>query len=322
MAKKNKILVTGGAGYIGSATTQALCQQGFSVTVFDNLTAGQKEKVDRRAKLIKGDILNENDLKSVFEKKDFDSVIHFAALKAVGESEEMPANYFKNNVSGLINILSAMEDNNVPQIIFSSSASVYAPSDNNKGVFTEEDSLGPISVYGQTKYISELIIQDFARTGKIESYALLRYFNVAGDAGLNFKEKNPQNVFPLIARAIAGKTEFNIFGDNYDTFDGTGIRDYIHLTDLVLAHISALKVNRNNSGAFNLGTSKGYSVKELVDAFTRISGKVVKAKIKPRRAGDPAIVLADPTKAKKELNWSTQKTLDDMVASTLAVYGG
>ncbi len=313
-----KILVIGGAGYIGSATTQALCEQGFSVTVFDNFSSGKREKVSQEAKIIQGDILKIDDLEKVFSKNNFDTVMHFAALKAVGESEKNPAKYFQNNVSGIINILSVMEKYQVPQIIFSSSASVYAPSKNN--IFKEEDALGPISVYGQTKYISELIIKDFARTGKIESFALLRYFNVAGDAGLKFKEKNPQNVFPLMAKAIANQTEFNIFGDDYDTSDGTGVRDYIHLTDLVSAHISALKVKKDNSGVFNLGTSKGYSVKELISAFEKNSGKSIKVKIKPRRAGDPATVLANSTKAKKELGWTAQKTLDDMVISTLRVY--
>jgi len=321
MTKQKKVLVIGGAGYIGSATVKRLVEEGDNVTVFDNFSAGQKDKVDMRAKIVEGDILNEDDLKKVFAGGDFDSVIHFAALKAVGESEELPAEYFQNNVSGTINILKAMSEHNVPQIIFSSSASVYAPQEDGGGVFKENDPLGPISVYGRTKYISELIIQDFARTGKIDSYALLRYFNVAGDAGLNFKEKNPQNVFPLIARAIAGEAEFGIFGDDYDTPDGTGVRDYIHLIDLASAHIKALEVDKDNSGAFNLGTSQGYSVKELVEAFERISGKSVGAKIQPRRAGDPAVVLADPTKAERELDWKAERTLDDMVASTLRVYG-
>lgn len=315
----SNILVVGGAGYIGSATTQVLCDQGYRVTVFDNLSAGQKDKLHKDAKLVVGDMLNEDDLDKVFSQDKFDAVIHFAALKAVGESEEIPADYFKNNVSGTINILAAMEKYNVPHIVFSSSASVYAPSENS--VFKEDAKLGPISVYGQTKYISELIIQDFARTGKIKSYALLRYFNVAGDSGLNFKEKVPQNVFPLIAKAVAGETEFGIFGTDYDTKDGTGVRDYIHLVDLVDAHIKALDVTRESSGAFNLGTSNGFSVKELVDTFEKISGKKVNPSIEPRRAGDPAVVLANPAKAEKELQWISKKTLDDMVNSTLKVYG-
>ena len=316
------ILVIGGAGYIGSATVHALCEQGYSVTVFDNLRSGQKAKVHKNAELIVGDILNEDDLVRTFGARPYSAVIHFAALKAVGESEEQPAEYFKNNVSGTINVLSAMEKYNVPHIVFSSSASVYAPAGGeHSGVFTEQDTLGPISVYGQTKYISELIIKDFARTGKIASHALLRYFNVAGDAGLNFKEKAPQNVFPLIAKAIAGEAQFGIFGDDYDTKDGTGVRDYIHLIDLVDAHIKALDVTEQHSGAFNLGTSNGYSVQELVDAFERLSGKPVNAEVKPRRAGDPAVVLADPSKAKEQLHWQAQHTLDEMVESTLRVYG-
>ena len=315
----SKILVVGGAGYIGSATVQVLCEQGYEVIVFDNLSAGQKDKLHKEAKLVVGDMLNEDDLDKVFSGEEFEAVIHFAALKAVGESEEIPADYFKNNVSGTINILAAMEKYKVPHIVFSSSASVYAPSEDS--VFKENAKLGPISVYGQTKYISELIIQDFARTGKIKSYALLRYFNVAGDAGLDFKEKAPQNVFPLIAKAVAGEAEFGIFGTDYDTEDGTGVRDYIHLTDLVEAHIKALKVDGENSGAFNLGTSNGFSVKELIDSFEKISGKPVNPNIEPRRAGDPAVVLADPSKANKELDWTAEKTLDEMVSSTLRIYG-
>jgi UDP-glucose 4-epimerase len=319
---QEKILVIGGAGYIGSATVKLLCEQCYSVTVFDNLSAGDKNKVDSRAKLVVGDMLNRNDLTKVFGEEKFSSVIHFAALKAVGESEEKPAEYFRNNVAGTINVLEAMSKHQVPQMVFSSSASVYAPAgEEHNGVFRETDPLGPISVYGQTKYISELIIQDFARTGKIQSYALLRYFNVAGDAGLNFKEKNPQNVFPLIAKAVTGEASFAIFGDDYPTKDGTGVRDYIHLIDLVEAHIKALQVNEKNSGAFNLGTSNGFSVQELVDAFEKISGKPVGAKVEARRPGDPAVVLADPTKAEKELGWKAQHTLEEMVSSTLRVYG-
>jgi len=319
--KNKNILVIGGAGYIGSATVHALCESGYSVTVFDNLSSGQKEKVHKNAELTVGDILNQQELDDAFAIKSFDAVIHFASLKAVGESEEKPVEYFKNNVSGTINVLSVMEKYKVPHIVFSSSASVYAPAGGEHGgVFTEHDQLGPISVYGQTKYISELIIKDFARTGKIASYALLRYFNVAGDAGLQFKEKDPQNVFPLIARALVGKASFAIFGDDYDTKDGTGIRDYIHLTDLVDAHIKALSIAHENSGAFNLGTSNGYSVQELVDAFERLSGKQVNPEKAPRRAGDPAVVLADATKARTELDWQPTHTLDEMVKSTLKVY--
>ncbi len=318
-----KILVTGGAGYIGSATVHALVEAGYDVVVFDNLSAGQKDKVHKDAEFIVGDMLQEEELARAFgTRPHFDAVIHFAALKAVGESEEDPGSYFQNNVSGTINILRAMEQYKVPHIVFSSSASVYAPAPKgHSGIFTESDPLGPISVYGQTKYISELIIKDFARTGKIQSYALLRYFNVAGDAGLNFKEKAPQNVFPLIAKAIAGEAEFGIFGTDYDTKDGTGVRDYIHLIDLVDAHIKALNITQEQSGAFNLGTSNGFSVKELVESFEKLSGKAVGAKEQPRRAGDPAVVLADPSKARRELSWNATKTLDEMVISTLRVYG-
>jgi UDP-glucose 4-epimerase len=292
------------------------------VTVFDNLSAGKQDKVHSAAELIIGDILNQSELDAAFATQKFDAVIHFASLKAVGESEEIPADYFKNNVSGTINVLDAMQKAGVPHIVFSSSASVYAPAPSgHNGVFTESDALGPISVYGQSKYISELIIKDFARTGKIKSFALLRYFNVAGDAGLDFKEKAPQNVFPLIAKAIAGEASFGIFGTDYDTKDGTGVRDYIHLIDLVDAHIKALTVNQQSSDAYNLGTSNGYSVQELVSTFESLSGKEVNPSMMPRRAGDPAVVLANPSKAKSELQWEAKETLENMVNSTLKVYG-
>jgi UDP-glucose 4-epimerase len=311
------VLVVGGAGYIGSACVVALLDDGHVVVVYDNLSTGQKDKVDSRAKLVVGDILDEKTLAELFLGHRFDAVFHFAAKKAVGESEDDPSLYFKNNVSGTINILSLMHTHNVPTIIFSSTAAVYAPSDVDP-IFTEGSPVGAISVYGQSKALSEKIIHDFARTGKIKLYSILRYFNVSGDAGLRFKEKNAQNVFPLLAGAIAEGKAFTIFGDTHDTHDGTCVRDYIHLKDLVKAHLLALK--SNESHVYNIGTSQGYSVKELVDAFEKVTGKKMNVVVGPPRKGDAVRVLADSKKATTLLGWEAEHTLEDMVQSTWDSY--
>jgi UDP-glucose 4-epimerase len=310
------VLVVGGAGYIGSACTKMLCDRGYAVTVFDNLSHGQRDKVDERAKFFEGDVRSKIDLADVFNTRPFDAVMHFAALKSVEESESKPAEYFENNVGGVINLLSAMAEYHVPQIVFSSTAAVYTPT--THGIYTEESEVGAMNVYGNTKLLAERAIQEFARVGAIKRYALLRYFNVAGDSGLRFREKDAANVFPLLGEALQGRRDFNIFGDDYNTRDGTCTRDYVHLSDLVDAHVRALE--HHGSGVWNLGTSKGTTVRELVSAFEDVSGRVIDAQVAPRRAGDPATVLADSTKAQLELNWQPQFGLHEMVKSTLEVY--
>ena len=313
------ILVIGGAGYIGSSCVNELVKGNYNVTVLDNLSTGQTDKVNEKAKTINGDILDISFLENVFKDNSFDTVIHFAAKKAVGESEEKPELYFQNNVIGTLNILSMMSKYNVPKIIFSSTAAVYKPQGGENVIYNEDSETSPINVYGRTKYMCELMIKDFARLGKIKQYFIFRYFNVAGDTGLNYIEKNAQNVFPLLTNAILNGTEFIVFGEDYATKDGSGIRDYIHLSDLVNAHI--LAIENNKSGTYNLGTKNGYSVKELVKAFEDATNKKMDIKISDRRKGDPAIVIADSTKANADLNWQAQYSLNDMVTSTLKAYG-
>ncbi len=311
-----KILVTGGAGYIGSACVKTLVEAGNTVVVFDDLTAGQEDKVTRGASLIVGDVTNETAVDEVFSQYQFDTVIHLAAKKAVGESEQEPALYFKNNVLGTLNVLSAMARYTVPQIIFSSTASVYAPIE---GQATETSPVDPKNVYGQSKLMSETLIREFTRTGKISSHAILRYFNVAGDSGLGYKEESAQNVFPLIARSIKGGKSFQVFGDDYETKDGSGVRDYIHLSDLAEAHGQA--TNTEGACTINLGTGVGYSVFELVAAFEKAIGRKIEITVVPRRAGDVATVVANAERAKEILGWEPKRTLTDMVESTVAVYG-
>lgn len=311
------ILVIGGAGYIGSACVARLVADGHAVTVFDNLATGQREKVDARAEFVEGSILDTVALDSVFSLHAYDAVIHLAALKAVGESEADPAKYFTTNVTGTINVLSAMAAHGVPHIVFSSTAAVYAP---NAGEGYGEDApLGSMSVYGTTKILAETAIREYTRTKKIRSHAILRYFNVAGDAGLGFKEKNAQNVFPLLAQSLATGAPFSIFGSDYDTRDGTCVRDYIHLADLVDAHVRALTVP--SSLTCNLGTESGTTVAELVREFETLSGKEMHVVHVPRRPGDPATVIARAALARDILSWQPTHTRGDMVSSTLRVYG-
>lgn len=318
MCLMKKILVTGGAGYIGSACVKALLDEGNEVVVFDNFSTGQRDKIDERAEIYTGDLNNLSDLKSVCQKYKFDAVMHFAAKKAVGESEANPSLYFANNVVGSFNLLKMMEEFSISQIVFSSTAAVYAPI-TEPVKLTEDSPASPISVYGTTKLMVEDMIKTYARTGKIKTFSILRYFNVAGDGGVNFREKNPQNVFPIIAKKLASDDVFEIFGDDYDTKDGTCVRDYIHLNDLVLGHLSAL--NSSESGVYNLGTGAGYSVKDLVEAFNQVSDSIMKVKVSPRRLGDAPLVVADASLANSELNWHSKQTLEDMVKDTLRVYG-
>jgi len=226
------ILVTGGAGYIGSACVAALLKAGHAVTVFDDFSTGQRDKVPAGATIIKGDLTDAAAIDTALGGASFDAVLHFAAKKAVGESEANPSLYFSTNVVGSLHLLQAMERHRVPQLIFSSTAAVYQPPVSDEPV-TETTPTKPMSVYGTTKLMVEEMIQSYARTGQLTQHTILRYFNVAGDAGLDYKEENAQNVFPLLATAAHTGSPFPIFGTDYDTRDGTCVRDYIHLSDLV-----------------------------------------------------------------------------------------
>ena len=311
-----KILVVGGAGYIGSACVKVLFERGYkNIIVFDNLDKGRVELVDSKAVFVQGDLRHKEDLNQLFSNHDFDCVIHFAALKAVGESEKFPQKYFENNVCGTANLLAVMDEYDVKQIIFSSTACVYAEKDS--GVYVETDPLQAPNVYGSTKIICENMIRDYNRTKNL-NYTIFRYFNVAGDVGLNYIDPDAQNIFPIISEVIVGKRDkLEIFGNDYKTCDGTCVRDYIHLKDLVEAHV--LAVESSGSYEFNLGTEKGTTVQELVDSFISFNGSFL-FDVVSRREGDLGVSLADSSLALEKLNWRAECSLDEMIKDTLSVY--
>ncbi|MBR5154307.1 MAG: UDP-glucose 4-epimerase GalE [Alphaproteobacteria bacterium] len=314
-----KILVIGGAGYIGSHVQKQLLDEGFEVVVFDDLSSGDIVNVLDGATFIKGNILDEALLNDVM-KQGFDGVVHLAAKKAVGESMIHPEVYAKNNIIGAINILNAMANNNIKYIVFSSSAAVYG-----MPLYTpidEKHPIRPINYYGYTKRAIEENMEWFDKLGKIK-YISLRYFNAVGyhkDGCIRGKERNPQNLMPIIMEAATEKREgFSIFGNDYDTEDGTCVRDYIHVSDLAKAHSLALKnlFQNNNSYAINLGTGVGTSVKEIVDATEKVIGKKLNYSYAERRPGDPAKLTADATKAKEILGWKPEYTDVSEIISTV-----
>jgi len=309
------ILVTGGAGYIGSVAVRELVKAGHKVVVVDNLSKGKVNLVDKKALFIRGDLIDTSFLEKVFSEHSFDAVIHFAGYKAAGESMQKPELY-SENILGSVNLLNSMIKHGVKKIIFSSSAAVYG---NPQYVPVDENHpTSPINYYGFTKLKVEEIINWYSSL-KMLTGINLRYFNVAGDGGLNYVDPHAQNIFPLIMEVLSGKRkELIVFGNDYDTKDGTGVRDYIDVNDLVRAHLLALKLN--HSETINLGTSKGVSVKELVDLTEEVTGKKVNWKFGPRREGDPAILTASNQKAKKLLGWEPKITTKEMIKTTFQAY--
>jgi UDP-glucose 4-epimerase len=318
------ILVTGGAGYIGSHTCVELLEADHDIVVVDNLINSSKESLKRVEKLTgrslkfhKVDILNREDLNQVFKQHDFDAVIHFAALKAVGESVEKPLLYYHNNVSGSLILYEVMQSNGVKNIVFSSSATVYG---DPKSVPIKEDfPVTTTNPYGSTKLMMETILQDLHQADKEWNVALLRYFNPIGahPSGLIGEDPGgiPNNLLPYIAQVAVGKLDkLKVFGNDYPTRDGTGVRDYIHVVDLARGHLAALDKLKDKPGVvtYNLGTGKGYSVLEVIKAFEKASGKKIPYDIVDRRPGDIAECWADPGKAKEELNWQAEYGIDDM----------
>ncbi|MGB9706568.1 MAG: UDP-glucose 4-epimerase GalE [Microgenomates group bacterium] len=299
-----KILVTGGAGYIGSHTVALLQKEGYEVVVFDNLVYGHREAVS--CPLIKGDLLDKAAIIKVFSQNKFTAVIHFAAYALAGESMKQPGKYFENNILGGLNLLEAMKDFGIKYIVFSSTCAVYGYP--KKLPVTEESPLNPISVYGESKLAFEKILYWYDEIYGIKNVCL-RYFNAAG-ADLEGKigeDHQPEtHIIPLaIKTALGQQPEFSLFGDDYPTPDGTCIRDYIHVLDLASAHIKALEFlkKEGKSDAFNVGTGKGYSNKEILQMVEKISGVDFPVKTLPRRAGDPAAIWADNSKIKKVLGW-------------------
>ncbi|MDQ0414639.1 UDP-glucose 4-epimerase GalE [Mesobacillus stamsii] len=318
------ILVTGGAGYIGSHTCVELLNAGYEIIVVDNLMNSKLETVNRISELAgksfpfyQVDLLNEQGLETVFIENEIDTVLHFAGLKAVGESVRVPLKYYHNNLTGTINLLNTMKKYDVTRLVFSSSATVYGMPE--KVPISEDFPLNALNPYGRTKLMMEQILTDLQQADQNWSIALLRYFNPIGahESGMIGEDPNgvPNNLMPFITQVAVGKLpELQVFGNDYPTTDGTGVRDYIHVVDLARGHVKALEKVAASTGveSFNLGTGKGYSVLEMVAAFEKASGIPIPYKMVEPRAGDAAICFADPTKAQKELNWSAEKNLREM----------
>lgn len=323
-----KILVTGGAGYIGSHTCVELLENGYDVVVVDNLCNSSRESL-ARVKTITGkgvvfyeqDILDERGLSKIFDAHNIDSVIHFAGLKAVGESVEMPLEYYQTNLTGTLVLFKVMRDHQVKNFVFSSSATVYG--DPHTVPITEDFPLSATNPYGRSKLIIEEISADLYRADPEWNIALLRYFNPVGahKSGLIGEDPNgiPNNLVPYISQVAVGKREkLSVYGDDYNTIDGTGVRDYIHVVDLALGHIKALEKLNSKPGlvVYNLGTGQGYSVLEMVQAIEKASGKTIPYQIVARRAGDIAQCFADPTFALQEIGWKALRGLDEMAEDT------
>lgn len=308
------ILVTGGAGYIGSVAVRSLIEQDYKVIVIDNLSKGKPELVNEKAILYPIDLADINKLNEVFENNTISAVIHIAAYKSVEESMQDGPKY-SDNIKGTINLLNAMVKHNVCKLIYSSSAAVYGMPE--KEVIDEETPTNPINYYGFTKLECEKIIEWYANIHHIK-FVFLRYFNVAGDV-LGYVDPNPQNVLPIIMEAVTGKREkFTIFGEDYNTRDGTCVRDYIHIQDLIDAHIRALSLEKNS--IINLGTSMGTSVKELLKAAEEATGKHIRKQTGKRRSGDPACLVATNKRAKELIGWRPRKSIKDIIESTYKAY--
>ena len=325
------VLVTGGAGYIGSHTCVELLQRDMGVVVVDNLVNSSPKAIER-VEQITGkhvdfyvkDVRDREAMNAIFDRHQIDCVIHFAGLKAVGESVAMPLEYYDNNLFSTVTLCEVMRDHGVKNIVFSSSATVY--SGDNEMPLREASRTGMCTnPYGWTKYMSEQILRDTAKSDNDWAIVLLRYFNPIGahSSGLIGEDPRgiPNNLMPFISQVAIGRREYlNVFGDDYDTHDGTGVRDYIHVVDLARGHVAAINYMQQHKGesVFNLGTGNGYSVLDMVHAFEKVTGKKVPYKIAPRRPGDLATVYASPDKSAEELGWKAEYGLEDMCRDTWA----
>ena len=323
------VLLTGGMGYIGSHTAVELLREGYDVIIVDNLSNSSPEVMDSIEKITgvrplfyQADAADREQMIPVFRDNPISAVIHFAGFKAVGESVVKPLMYYRNNIDSALNVLELMEKYEVQRFIFSSSATVYG--EHNTPPLTEDLPTGGITnPYGWTKYMIEQILRDAAKADQELSVVLLRYFNPIGahESGLIGEKPNgiPNNLMPYIAQVAAGiRDHLNVFGNDYPTPDGTGVRDYIHVTDLARGHVAALRYSRTHAGAetFNLGTGRGVSVLELIRAFEQANGITIPYVIAPRRAGDIAEMYAAPDKAEEVLNWHAEKTIEDCCRDT------
>ena len=322
------ILVTGGAGYIGTHTLVELLDRGHDVVVVDNYVNSHPESLDRVREITgktfpfyEANVCDEAALDRIFDENKVDCVIHFAGLKAVGESCAKPLMYYRNNLDGMLSLISSMRKHDVKRIVFSSSATVYR---SDAGMPVDEESpLGCINPYGWTKFMGEEILRDVAKAEPDWSVVLLRYFNPIGahESGKIGEDPNgvPNNLMPYITQTALGRLkELHVFGNDYPTPDGTGVRDYIHVVDLAEGHVAAIEYARDHTGceAFNLGTGEGYSVLDIVHAFERVNHIKVPYEIAPRRAGDPPTVYAKVGKAETMLHWKARRTLDQMCADS------
>lgn len=320
------ILVTGGAGYIGSHTCVELLNAGYEITVVDNLYNSSPKSLDRVKELTgkdfkfyECDIRDTDGMDKIFKENKIDAVIHFAGLKAVGESCEKPLEYYDNNIGGTLKLCEVMRNNNCKNIVFSSSATVYGM--NNISPLKETMKTGgTTNPYGTTKYMIEIILEDLCKADSEWNVTLLRYFNPIGahKSGKIGENPNgiPNNLMPYITQVAIGKREFlSVYGDDYDTHDGTGVRDYIHVVDLAEGHVKAVdNILEGNKGVqvFNLGTGVGYSVLDIVKSFNKAYGKELPYKIAPRRPGDIATCYSDPAKAKEVLGWTAKRGIEEM----------
>ena len=319
-----KILVTGGAGYIGSHTCVELLNAGYEIVVLDNLSNSceksleiVKELTGKDFPFYKVDLLDYDATAKVFDENEIDGVIHFAGLKAVGESVQIPIRYYHNNITGTLNLIDIMEKHNVYNIVFSSSATVYGKPETVP--ITEDFPLSTTNPYGATKLMLENILRDVFVSNDKWSITLLRYFNPIGahkSGKIGEDPKGiPNNLLPYVAQVAVGKLDYvHVFGSDYDTKDGTGVRDYIHVVDLALGHLKSIEKNSGKPGVYtyNLGTGNGYSVLEIVKAFSKACGKDLPYKLEPRRPGDISECFADPKKAREELGWVATREIAEM----------
>jgi UDP-glucose 4-epimerase len=319
-----KILVTGGAGYVGSHAVYGLIDKGYEVVVVDNLQTGFKDAIHAEAKFYEGDIRDTAFLDGVFENERIDGVIHFAANSLVGESMEKPLDYFDNNVHGTQKLLESMIRFDVKNIVFSSTAATYG--EPIEVPITEEHVTNPINAYGETKRVMEKLMHWASEAHKL-NYISLRYFNVAGahSSGEIGESHNPEtHLIPIILQVPLGRRDYlSIFGDDYSTEDGTCIRDYIHIEDLIDAHILAMKklLDGGECGIYNLGTGTGYSINQMLEAARKVTGHPIPAKVAERRAGDPAVLVASNKLAKEQLGWSPKWTkVEDIIESAWKFY--
>ncbi len=326
--KSMSILITGGAGYIGSHTCVELLNAGYDIVVLDNLSNSKVNSLERIReitskdfKFYQTDLLNKAELQTIFSENNIEAVIHFAGLKAVGESVSIPLHYYHNNITGTLILCEVMEQFGVYNMVFSSSATVYGMQE--QVPLSEELPLQATNPYGRTKLMIEEILRDVYVSNKNWSIALLRYFNPVGahSSGLIGEDPNgiPNNLVPYITQVAVGKlSELSVFGNDYTTHDGTGVRDYIHVVDLAAGHLKALERVMASSGvsAYNLGTGTGYSVMDMIHAFEKVTGRPIPYQIIDRRPGDIGISYADPFKAEKELNWTAYKGLEEMCSDS------